>query len=424
MVIAFVSIPLTIRYLGPERYGAWVMLGSLLAWLNMTDFGLSNGLTNALTSAVSEKRFDLARTHVSNGVLLLCLTSLAFGLLGVFLWPYFDWSALFGVTSPGARAEVGTAAAVLLVIVFAQSPLSVTVKIYNAFQEGRLANYWAMLASVLGLVALLVVTQSQGGLPLLICSVYGSGLLVSLASACWLFAIHKPKLAPSWRSVDLHKMRAITDVGLQFFALRAMALVTFQSDYFFIGHFLGASHVPQYSVSYSLFSYVSLPQTIASAYLWTAYNEAITLGDIAWVKKTLRANLFLGLSFAAIAAALLACIAKPFIVWWAGTNVEPSTTLIGWMAAWCLIYAYANSFACLFAAASHLRTQVIYASVATCSNLLLSWQWVQHWGVEGVTASTVVSYLVFICVPVYFDCRSLFAKLDRRTVPSPARETK
>ena len=287
MAIGFISIPLTIRYLGPERYGAWVMLGSLLAWLNMTDLGLSNGLTNALTSAVSEKRMDLARTHVSNGLLLLFLSSVVIGSLGAILWPYFDWSALFGVTSPGARAEVGVAAAVLIMIVFAQSPLSVTAKIYNAFHEGRLANYWAMLGSLLGLAALLVVTQSQGGLPLLICTVYGSGLLGSLASACWLFAIHRPELAPSWRSIDLQKIRAITDVGLQFFLLRAMALVTFQTDYFFIGHFLGASHVPQYSVSYSLFSYVSLPQMVASAYLWTAYNEAITLGDIAWVKKTL-----------------------------------------------------------------------------------------------------------------------------------------
>jgi O-antigen/teichoic acid export membrane protein len=308
-------------------------------------------------------------------------------------------------------------------IVFAQSPLSVTAKIYNAFHEGRLANYWAMLGSLLGLAALLVVTQSQGGLPLLICTVYGSGLLGSLASACWLFAIHRPELAPSWRSIDLQKICAITNVGLQFFLLRAMALVTFQTDYFFIGHFLGASHVPQYSVSYSLFSYVSLPQMVASAYLWTAYNEAITLGDIAWVKKTLRVNLLFGLSFAAIAATVLALIAKPFIAWWAGPGVEPSSSLIGWMAAWCLIYAYANAFACLFAAASHLRLQVIYASVATCSNILLSWQWVRLWGVEGVIAATVVSYLIFVCVPLYFDCRSLLAKLDRRGIAIGAKET-
>jgi O-antigen/teichoic acid export membrane protein len=416
VAITFISIPLTIRYLGPERYGAWVMLGSLLSWLNMSDFGLSNGLTNALTSAVSERRLKLARTHVSNGLLLLCLSSVVIGLVSALLWSYLDWGALFGVTSPTARDELGAAAAVLLIIVFTQSPLSVTTKIYNAFHEGSLANYWAMLGSLLGLAALLVVTHSQGGLALLIFAVYGAGLLISLVNALWLFGFRRPELAPSWRSVDLHKMRAITDVGLQFFLLRAMALVTFQTDYFYIGHFLGAARVPQYSVTYSLFSYVSLPQMVASAYLWTAYNEAITLGDIAWVKKALRLNLWCGLFFAAIAAALLALIAKPFIAWWADASVAPSSTLIGWMAAWCLIYAYANSFACLFAAASHLRLQVIYASVATCSNILLSWQWVQHWGVEGVIAATVVSYLIFICVPLHFDCRSLLAKLERKTV--------
>lgn len=40
VLVAFLSVPLTIGYLGPERYGAWVTLGSLLAWLQLTDFGL------------------------------------------------------------------------------------------------------------------------------------------------------------------------------------------------------------------------------------------------------------------------------------------------------------------------------------------------------------------------------------------------
>ena len=40
MVISFLSVPLTIGYLGIERYGVWVTLGSLIAWMALTDFGL------------------------------------------------------------------------------------------------------------------------------------------------------------------------------------------------------------------------------------------------------------------------------------------------------------------------------------------------------------------------------------------------
>ena len=36
IVISFVSVPLTVHYLGPERYGVWLTIGSLLTWMSMT----------------------------------------------------------------------------------------------------------------------------------------------------------------------------------------------------------------------------------------------------------------------------------------------------------------------------------------------------------------------------------------------------
>src|SRR5260221_2928992 len=71
LLVNFLSVPLTIGYLGPERYGAWITIGSLLVWLQLADFGLGNGLTNAMTTAAGGDRPDLVRMHLSNGLLLL-----------------------------------------------------------------------------------------------------------------------------------------------------------------------------------------------------------------------------------------------------------------------------------------------------------------------------------------------------------------
>jgi O-antigen/teichoic acid export membrane protein len=38
--VSVVSVPLTIRYLGSERYGAWVTITTILTFLGITDFGL------------------------------------------------------------------------------------------------------------------------------------------------------------------------------------------------------------------------------------------------------------------------------------------------------------------------------------------------------------------------------------------------
>ena len=53
-VVSFISVPLTVRYLGPERYGAWVTISTLIAWMALADFGLSNSLTNAVSDGYAK----------------------------------------------------------------------------------------------------------------------------------------------------------------------------------------------------------------------------------------------------------------------------------------------------------------------------------------------------------------------------------
>ena len=411
MVISFLSVPLTIGYLGTERYGAWVTIGSVLAWLQLSDFGIGNGLTNAITTAAGQDRPDLVRMHLSNGVALLTTIAGLTALLALAAWPFIDWGALFGVSDPATVAELGPAIATALGIFLVQFPLSGSGKIYMAYQEGRIGSYWGMLANVLGLVALVTVTQTGGGLVWLVIALSGTPLLVGLASNAWMFLLHRPGLRPSLRHVDISAMAPLGAVGGKFFLIQIMALVTFQTDNLVISHYAGAASVPEYSLTYTLFGYSSLPQSLLFGYLWTAYNEAIARKDIAWVSRTFHQSLLAGIVFSIVMIGGLALIAQPFIAWWAGPAVVPSMALIGWMAAWSMINAYTNPIACLLAAASHLRNQLIYSSLATVSNLVLSIMLIKTWGVVGVIAATVISYGVFVCIPVLIDGELLLKRL-------------
>lgn len=411
MVVSFLSVPLTIRYLGPEQYGAWVTIGSLLAWLSLTDFGLGNGLTNAVTTAAGEDRPDLARMHLSNGIFLLAAIAGVTGLVVFAAWPFIDWAALFGIKSEAARAEIGPAMAAALGIFLLQFPLGMAAKVYLAYQEGRIGNYWAATGNILSLVALLIVTHTHGGLIWLVIALSGTSLMVNIANNLWVFVLHRPILSPRLRHVDFGTMRSLGKVGGKFFLIQIMALVVFQTDNLVVGHYLGSARVPEYSLTYTLFNYTSLPQAALFTYLWAAYTEAIARKDIAWVTRTFRLNLALGIAFTAVAVLAIAFIARPFIGWWAGPTVVPSSALIAWMAAWSIINAFTNPIACLLASAAHLRAQIIYSAFSTVSNIALSIYLVQRWGVEGVIAATVISYAFFVCGPVYIDAQRLLGRL-------------
>lgn len=71
VAVSLISVPLTVGYLGPERYGVWVTIGSLLAWLTIADFGLNFGLTNHLSKAYGAEQPDTAQRHVATTFWLL-----------------------------------------------------------------------------------------------------------------------------------------------------------------------------------------------------------------------------------------------------------------------------------------------------------------------------------------------------------------
>lgn len=411
MLISFLSVPLTIGYLGTERYGVWVSIGSMLAWLSLTDFGLGNGLTNAVTTAAGEDRPDRVRMHLSNGLLLLSAIAILTALAAAVAWPFIDWGAVFGVRDEAARAEIGPAMATALAFFLLGFPLSTGGKVYLAYQEGRIGSYWGVAGNVLSFIALIVVTRTESGLVWLVVALAGTQTLVTFLSNAWIYLHHRPHLAPGLRHVDIAEIRSLSVVGGKFFLIQIMALVTFQTDNLVIAHYLGAVRVPEYSLTSSLFSYTALPQTILFQYLWVAYTEAIARKDIAWVRRTYRVSTGLGIAVTGAAVLCLVVIARPFIAIWAGPAVVPSGALIAWIAAWSMINSYTNPMACLLAAASHLHNQIIYSGLATVSNLALSIYLVQIWGVEGVIAATVISYVVFVCVPIVFDVERLLVRL-------------
>ena len=411
MLVSFLSVPLTIGYLGTERYGVWVTIGSLLAWLQITDLGLGNGLNNVVTTAAGQDRHDLVRMHLSNGVVLLSAIAGVIAMFAVIVWPHIEWGSVFGVSDPATLAELSPAVAMALAIFLIQFPLSSGGKVYMAYQEGRIGTYWGMAGNVLSLIALLAVTKTGGGLVALVFAVSGVNMLVTLTSNGWVYFVHRPNLRPSLRCVDTNAMRPLCAVGGKFFLLQTLSLLTFQTDNIVISHYLGSASVPEYSLTYTLIGYAALPQALVFGYLWAAYTEAIARQDIAWVSKTFHITLLGGVCLTAIVIAFLSAIAQTFIAWWAGPAVIPSASLILWMAAWGMINAYTSPIACLLAAASHLKWQLVYSALATASNLVISIWLVGRWGVQGVIAGTVLSYAVFICVPTLIDVEMLLKRL-------------
>src|SRR5690349_19553868 len=67
-----ISVPLTLNYLGAERYGLWITISSLILLLGFADLGVGNGLLNAIAQANGRDDRHDAESYVSSAFFVLC----------------------------------------------------------------------------------------------------------------------------------------------------------------------------------------------------------------------------------------------------------------------------------------------------------------------------------------------------------------
>ena len=58
LLSGFIYVPLTVRYLGPERYGLWVAMTSVMTLLAFADCGIGYGLMNHVAYAIGHGAKD------------------------------------------------------------------------------------------------------------------------------------------------------------------------------------------------------------------------------------------------------------------------------------------------------------------------------------------------------------------------------
>src|SRR5262249_32085300 len=100
--------------------------------------------------------------------------------------------------------------ALVLTLFLINLPLSLLQSLYNAHQDGYLANIWGIAGGVVSLVGLIVVTRFHGQLPQPVLAISGAPVLVVLANAYYAFFRRYPwSFQPGCRSISATaKLRA------------------------------------------------------------------------------------------------------------------------------------------------------------------------------------------------------------------------
>jgi O-antigen/teichoic acid export membrane protein len=416
MATGLISVPLVLGYfgndqIGHDRNGIWLQMSSFVAALGPLDLGIGLGLLTVVSDAHGRDDKEAARRAISTAMAMLSLIGAL--VIVVFGVAYFTvpWAGVFNVHTQPAISEAGPAAAVLVGAFAVGLPLGIVGTVQLAHQTGYISSAWAIVGNLGSFVALVLIINIHGSLPLLMLAMTCVGLPMAVLNGWFLFRRHRPWLMPRVRDVDFRAGRGLLRVGSFFIVLQIAGLVAYSLDNIVIAQILGSGAVQEYAVPTKLFvlaptllSYVLIP-------LWPAYRESLARGDGAWVKRTLRRSIILA-ALLNIPSSLFLIVAGPFLLnAWVHSQVHPTTLLLVGLGTWTIMNTLNAPFAMLLNGANVVGFQAGCSILMAIANVTISIYLVQRIGVSGAVYGSVISQLVFILIPEIWYVRRLLGRL-------------
>ncbi len=397
--VGLVVVPLSLGYLGNERYGLWMAVSSLTAMLAFADFGMGNGLLNAIASA--DGRGDEHEAAAATSSAAFLMAALAVVLAGVFWlsYPFVGWDRLLNASKPALAADARRVVAVTIMCVLCSLPLGTAQRVQMGYQEGFVNSGWSAAGSVLALMALVLAIGRHASLPWLVACLAGAPVVALAANAVTLFGWRRPALRPRWRTVSSAMTRHLLGTGSLFFAIQLAGSIGYQVPTLVIARALGPAHVTGFAVPLRLFMVVPALMGFFLTPLWPAYREALTRGDLPWVRHlvgksiaiTLALNLAWGLALVAFGPMILHA--------WVGPRVVAPVGLRVALAAWAAMTGLGGPLAMFMNGAGALRFQAACSSSMAVSSVALATVFTPKFGVTGTAWAMVIAQALFVLGP-------------------------
>ena len=288
IVIGIVSVPIGLSYFGPVRYGIWLVIISMLTYLNASQFGIGTATSTLLAKAPERSK---QQTILAYSFALLIISSFIFILLALVAGKYSNkWLPVFGNIPSHLQHEAIMATLTLAILFFIKLPTIPIVSAFAGLQQIHYERLYSLiLPSLTNLIGLIVVVYLEGDLIMLAVLTGMGNIFIGLVSATHIFMLHKD-LRPKWPKELLSSpvTKQIVISGGRFFMVGLAAMLVWNTDNIVISYFLGPKHVSSYAITFKLFTVAYAIFMVINSTLWPMYGKAAGENNWLWISKVYR----------------------------------------------------------------------------------------------------------------------------------------
>lgn len=288
ILVSLQVVPLTIGYVNPTKYGIWLTLSSIIAWLSYFDLGFAHGFRNRFAEAKAKGDMKLAKEYVSTTYAVLFLLFSVILLITLVVNNYLDWSRILNI-DPVYKDELSLVFGLLACFFCLNIVASVFTTMLTADQKPALASLISTSGQVLAFACVYVLTKTtKGSLSALAVSFSAIPCLFLLIVSIIVYQTKKYKIvAPSLRDVRFSLVRSVVGLGGQFFVVMFSMLFIFQLTNIILSRVQGPEAVTQYNIAYKYFNVLNMAANIILTPFWSAFTDAYIKRDYNWMRGTL-----------------------------------------------------------------------------------------------------------------------------------------
>lgn len=325
----FLSVPIVLNYLGIETYAVWIIVTSVVVWMQLADFGFGGGLTNALAKTNGRRDNASAAVYLSTTLISLLILSVILLPAVYYLAQVFPWRFVFRLSSEAQVVIAVQAFQVVGLMFVINLPVSLIVRVYTAYQKAYLASFAQIAGSVTAFIMTISAVKLNADIVYLVIIMSSAPLIANIIlwirfiKTGWPFKISKIRF-------DNNSLLTVGYISLPMFILQLGSLLINELIVISIAQLGSLEQIAHYSLVQRIYLLGFVLAAALTNPFYPPIRESFERKDFTWVKDAIGRLVKIRLFVVLIYSLLLVPFGDFLMISWVGNNAAPKLGINGW----------------------------------------------------------------------------------------------
>lgn len=252
ILIGLVYIPLLLRYLSVEEYGLYQLIGSLVAYLSVMDFGLSGTITRYYSQSLALNDQEGQENVLAIALIIYFVVGILVVIAGIILYQLLD--SIYGTTLSSQEIVSAKSMMVLLIINVALTiPSNVFTSAINSHEKFVFLRIVTIIRSIMNPIIVLTVLQFKAE-ALSVVQVQVALNIIVIICNIW-YARHKIRIKIYLHSFDAALVKSMLAFSFFIFLNASADQFFWKTGQLILGAVSGTAAVAVFSITIQLSNY-------------------------------------------------------------------------------------------------------------------------------------------------------------------------